>query len=939
MPSLVRVFIPTDQHLAEVRGLVVNPLRGQAIIDGNGDPLTNKVALNYQQFVCRGTGFIEELYGQANFSLHLSMRIDQGKSWQLGVFLVHALQHAGRLASEKDEADTIVWATGEMNRLNYDQIIQVAKVQEKLDLSIDRLGKERARGRRVIVAWPRANDGDIRSDAKEKLQKLGIEILGPATAAGASSGDGQSETGIEYLRELLTKVDLRAPAWPATAASKKLVRPFRGLNVFEEADGEAFLGRGRARAEALEQMRDAADLGCAFLLVHGASGVGKSSFGRAGLINGIADRDAAWRTSIMVPGRGGVPPVSALCEALAQSGLGGNDLEKEIPSGPAAVASRIIAALAGATATSGSKLILLVDQLEELLGWRQRGDADGAISSRERGAFAEILERLACSGKVWVIATIRAEYLQSLLKDISPFKRLASASRLYLLQTPTKAELREIITGTGVTFEGEDETGRPFKEVLIDAATAAPESLPLLQVALEELYNSEGKSGTIRYAAYKEQKGGIEGAIGSWAQRRVEARVEDANSERSLDGRALDDVILELGQYDRISDTVVPRELIVGEKSFDPAHQKVLKVLEEARLVVVDVMLGRTTARVAHAAVLSHWDRAAQLFEAHQTEIKQRERLQTEAEDWRTRGEAGELLIPDGARLREAQDLLAGRHIQVSELIEKYIEASNERADRQRDAERRKQAEVIAAKNEKISWIIKLSGAMALVLVGGIFLIGRYNLENGGSIFSSGPGRDWQNAYDEEKKTNDLYLSSMLNLMIAAQKTGSSISVADIKKILPLPAAKKDIILSLLMDGRDVSAAEMERLLGLSPAGLEDEAHLSRSASEMGRHLKGLVVEPGQRVAPSPASDAPPPKLPLIPANIENRDFSEAARIQKGLLMQQPREPASHDPCVGVLGRSPVPCGPSGNKPIQLPPPNSPDPAQSSSAPDVSSPK
>jgi hypothetical protein len=275
---------------------------------------------------------------------------------------------------------------------------------------------------------------------------------------------------------------------------------------------------------------------------------------------------------------------------------------------------------------------------------------------------------------------------------------------------------------------------------------------------------------------------------------------------------------------------------------------------------------------------------------------------------------------------------LAGRHIQVSELIEKYIEASNERADRQRDAERRKQAEVIAAKNEKISWIIKLSGAMVLVLIGAIVLIGKYNLENGGSIFSSGPGRDWQNAYDEEKKANDLYLSSLLNLMIAAQKAGSSIIVADIEKILPLPAAKKDIILSLLMDGRDVSAAEMERLLGLSPAGLEEEARSSRSASEIGRLLKDIVL-PGQRVAPGPAPDAPPLKIPS--------DIKLGPR-RSGWAggMQEPHEPAvsSHDPCVGVLGRSPVPCGPSGNlyKPIQLPAPGSPDP--SSSTPDVSSP-
>jgi len=130
------------------------------------------------------------------------------------------------------------------------------------------------------------------------------------------------------------------------------------------------------------------------------------------------------------------------------------------------------------------------------------------------------------------------------------------------------------------------------------------------------------------------------------------------------------------------------------------------------------------------------------------------------------------------------------------------------------------------------------------------------------------------------------------------------------------------------------STLQSQRVLGLSPAGLEEEAESSRSASEMARLLKGLVVEPGQRGAPSPASDAPPLK---IPSDIENKD-----PILKG-LWPGPHEPAvsSHDPCVGVLGRIPVPCGPSGNlyTPIQLPAPGGPDPAPSSSAPDVSSPK
>jgi hypothetical protein len=821
LPALVRVLIPTTQQLLDVVGLE-RPLKPSQVVfdDAKGDPLP--ITSDYGKFVVRGTGFIEELYGYTSSILHLSGRIDRGRSWQLAAFAVHALHRANRLASLEDEADTILWATGEFFVRPSLKIQSVGSLQVKLEKSFDRLADERRKGRRVIVAWPAADDRDVSADMKRRLEAVGVAIVG-AGKANSASGE-ENPQGIEHVKQLLEQLDLEIPAWPAAAASKIPERPFRGLDVFEEVDCEVFLGRGRARAEALEQMRDVADLGSAFLLIHGASGVGKSSFARASLIPAIKelDHDSTWHSTVMVPGRGGVPAMATLRQSLAKSGLNVAGLEQADFGAPAAVASLLSQALADA------KLILLVDQLDELLEKREQD----AASDRDIELFGQVLEELARSGKVWVIATIRAEFLDRLLAR-DAFARLASGSRhRYLLQPPTRAELREIITGTGVDFEGQDEHGKPLAELLVDAAAAAPESLPLLQVTLKELYEICGKNGTIGYAAYREHKGGIEGAIGSWAERRVEALLDERDSERRIDVSDLDGVILDLGRLDRISNTFVPRELIITREPGNIGRRRVISALDGARLVVVDAAGDNLVVRVAHAAVLSHWPRSSGLFVAHQAAIALRDRLENEAKDWLTLGRDEGLLIPDGTRLREATDLGSNDQVHLSQAVQEYIKASSNRADAERSDKLRQQAELITAQRATIGWIRRLSIAMALILAGAILQMARSNyLYSGGlSILSPGPLNVWKTQYEKEKLANEkkaeaFSILQVLPLLAIAHQRGEDITTLH----LPFPASSAYKILFLLGPFGDghfaVPWKDVGRIAASSPVELDAQVH------------------------------------------------------------------------------------------------------------------
>ncbi len=61
------------------------------------------------------TGIIERLFGHSVYRMDVSGRIGEGRSWQLGALIAHALKAEDRLAGKDDTPDHILWITGEVN--------------------------------------------------------------------------------------------------------------------------------------------------------------------------------------------------------------------------------------------------------------------------------------------------------------------------------------------------------------------------------------------------------------------------------------------------------------------------------------------------------------------------------------------------------------------------------------------------------------------------------------------------------------------------------------------------------------------------------------------------------------------------------------------------------------------------------------------------------
>ena len=115
----------------------------------------------------------------------------------------------------------------------------------------------------------------------------------------------------------------RVVRWPIEVKGS----PFRGLAAFGAKHAPVFFGRGHDTARAVDLWREAASRGSPYLLVVGASGSGKSSLARAGLVPrlttpGVIKDVDVWRIAVMRPGDSPAGPFMALALALMQDEAG-----------------------------------------------------------------------------------------------------------------------------------------------------------------------------------------------------------------------------------------------------------------------------------------------------------------------------------------------------------------------------------------------------------------------------------------------------------------------------------------------------------------------------------------------------------------------------------------------------------------------------------------
>jgi tetratricopeptide (TPR) repeat protein len=515
--------------------------------------------------------------------------------------------------------------------------------------------------------------------------------------------DRRLESDLSKLIERRIKersIDQPTPIWLKGS-------PFRGLEAFDFDDAPIFFGRDGNTREGITRLAEAAEAGTAFLLVSGASGSGKSSLARAGLLPSLVATKAIanvgiWRRVVMRPGDAGGNPVAAFTRALlsgdpakgeglvelAGKQVSPEELEAHFRTGgsPGLLFIKTLRDLAETERTKlallpheQARLVLLVDQLEELFTRPE-------INEDDKRLFAQLLATLACSGVVWVIATMRSDFWHR-IDSIKELHDLTENGARLALAAPDAAQLLEMIRqpaqAAGLTFETDPDSGLALDALLAKEAAEEPGVLPLLSVILDDLYRcdvQEGHTGGLLTAASYYTLGGLRTAIGKRAERILQ-KLREQDSEAAEALPALLRALVTVDPYDR---TLGARSALLAK--FEPGSPgaRLIEIMSaaDARLLTAEDRGHGPEVRLSHEALIENWVRAKTIITESTSFIRIRDHIETQCRRWESAGRRKEFLLSRGLPLAEAEDITNKFEKEIPPEVRAFVRSSRKRANR-----------------------------------------------------------------------------------------------------------------------------------------------------------------------------------------------------------------------------------------------------------------
>jgi len=449
------------------------------------------------------------------------------------------------------------------------------------------------------------------------------------------------------------------------------VCPYRGLAAFQPEDSSWFFGRERSTAALVSRLGATAESGGIVMLV-GASGAGKSSLLRAGVIPAIRRGALAvpgsehWPAVVLTPGGDPVkelvrqvPELSDVldlavrAEAEPADGPDPETLLGQAVVGVHRFAARIRAAVTTHAARGGGeRVVLVVDQFEE--AFTLCGDEDLVR------VFVQALH-VTCTpafpgGPVpaLVVLGVRADFYGRCLAI--PELAEALQERQMVLGPMTSAELREAVSrparAAGLQLEpglielmlrdlgvrggrGQGRAGRGA----YDAG-----ALPLLSHALLATWQRRA-AGKLTIAGYR-AAGGIQGAVAATAERAW----ADLAPQAQLAARPLLLRLVRVGEDTQDTRRRSTRHELVDQAANRAAGEEALEVLARARLVTLD----SGSVEITHEALLQAWPRLRSWIDQDREGQLLRQRLEEDAGTWAHQDRDPSLLYR-GARLETAR--------------------------------------------------------------------------------------------------------------------------------------------------------------------------------------------------------------------------------------------------------------------------------------------
>lgn len=419
--------------------------------------------------------------------------------------------------------------------------------------------------------------------------------------------------GLNTLREVLSQIlGKELPELPATC-------PYKGLSYFDcnDEDYKYFYGRKALTQTLLERVAESN-----FLVIVGASGSGKSSVLRAGLLQRLKD-DGGYEIRILVPGE---HPLQSLARAFVDEVSDRLDRASQQAKAEALIVGGADGLRHLVQSSDAQRVFLVVDQFEESFTLCQ--------DKAERQTFFETL--LGCleatPSQLCLILAMRSDFVGKCFEHNYGGLAEKVKSHLEPILPMTTEEITQAIEAparqTGIALEP------GLTQALLEDLEQSPGGLPLLQYTLTELWQRQ-QDNQLKLSVYH-QLGGVTGTL----KQRADEVYRSLTPEQQLTAKHIFLNLTQLGEGAEDTRRRVTQDSLLSSQHPGSQITQVVKLLADANLVVTDERgegsQGEHTATidVAHEALIRNWPQLRQWLDENRSLLRQQRKIELAAEEW-----------------------------------------------------------------------------------------------------------------------------------------------------------------------------------------------------------------------------------------------------------------------------------------------------------------
>ena len=462
--------------------------------------------------------------------------------------------------------------------------------------------------------------------------------------------------------------------------------PYKSLEPFAPDDAYFFHGREGITKEIIHKLASTS-----FVAVVGASGSGKSSIVKAGVVPRLVTE------GLFIEGK------SQSCKTwvirptdwilFAEEDNARAALAKEIRPNNREFIEGILhlgvdSFVSWLEQQPQSISILVIDQFEELF----------TAAAIDRIQFLDLIVRAIALGgdkpdgmasqRFKVIITLRNDFLEECLAT-SQIAPLITSSTVLVSPCLTDAEYRQIITQPArkVGLKVEDE----LVDLLLQQLEA--QNLPILQFVLDDLYYNRS-NGCLSLGSYQQNIGELKGILGKKAQETYCS----LNREQQECARWIFLSLVQLGEGREDTRRRLQRSELMVDK-YKNVFDATLEALIEARLLVVsqetaipESNKNIVTVEVAHEILIRNWDTLRGWLNENRSKLRLMRELEQKVNEWeQTHSSKKDGFLLSEAGLVKYEELYINNSEELPMRVHQFVGLSIDKRDRQAKEETARQ--------------------------------------------------------------------------------------------------------------------------------------------------------------------------------------------------------------------------------------------------------